>query len=126
MRWLRNEYGSLTEFKPDLCVMADARRTAALGRFEEDFRATYGVNVTFQTAPSGYAQDRFVSHSDGLEIDAFICPHDWIGDLSKRGVIEPTMISADHRNAFPPWALSALSVGNRLYGLPTTVDCPAS
>jgi len=125
VRWLRNEYGALTECRRDLCVLADARRTAALRRFEEDFRATYGVNVTFQVSPDDYTQERYVSYVQGLEIDAVICPHDWIGDLAVRGVIEPTVLSADHWNAFPPWTLSALTFRNRLYGLPATIDTVA-
>ncbi len=125
VRWLRNEYGLLAECRPNLCVMADARRTAALGQFEEDFRATYGVNVTFQTSPRDYPQESYVSDMQGPEIDAVICPHDWIEDLAAQGVIEPTILSTGHRDAFPPWALSALTFGNRLYGLPTTIDTVA-
>lgn len=57
--------------------------------------------------------------------DALICPNDWIGNLISRDVIEPTVLSADHRDAFPGWSLSALTIDNRLYGLPTTVDTVA-
>src|SRR5258708_35025519 len=46
VRWLRNEYGLLAECRPNLCVMADGRRTAWLGQVEGDFPAKYGVNVT--------------------------------------------------------------------------------
>jgi arabinogalactan oligomer/maltooligosaccharide transport system substrate-binding protein len=125
VRWLRNEYGLLTQSIPNLCVMADVRRTAVLGQFEEDFRSTYGVRVTFKKSPRDYPQESHVSDLKSRGIDAVICPHDWIGNLVAQRVLEPTVLCADHRNAFPAWALSALTVGNRLYGLPTTIDTVA-
>lgn len=126
VRWLRNQYGLLTELQPNLCIKTDARRGAVLARFEDDFLATYGVKVSFQTSPPGYPQERYVADVQGQTgVDALICPHDWIGDLAARGVIEPTVLAADHRDAFPAWALSALTFGNRLYGLPTTTSTVA-
>jgi maltose-binding protein MalE len=126
VRWLRNQYGLLTELQPNLCVRTDASRAAALAQFEDDFLATYGVTVTFQTSPPDYPQERYVGDLQGSPgVDALVCPHDWLGDLIARDLIEPTVLSADHQDAFPAWALSALTVGDRLYGLPTTTDTVA-
>ena len=125
VRWMRNQYGRLTELQPSLCIKADPSHAAALARFEDDFLATYGVTVTFETDAAD-PQERFVADLKVPSMpDALICPHDWIGDLISRDVIEPTVLSADHRDAFPGWALSALTVNGRLYGLPTTVDTVA-
>jgi arabinogalactan oligomer/maltooligosaccharide transport system substrate-binding protein len=125
VRWLRNQYGLLTELQPALRVNTDPR-IELLAQFEEDFHATYGVKVTFETFPRDYAQDRYVNDlQDQSGIDALVCPHDWLGDLIVRDVIEPTILSANHQNAFPNWALRALTFGNRLYGLPTTTDTVA-
>ena len=126
VRWLRNQYGRLTELEPNLRIKADATRSAVLGRFQDDFLATYGVNATFETKAAEHPQERFVTDLRTESVaDALICPHDWIGDLIARDVIEPTVLSAEHQKGFPEWALSALTVDGRLYGLPTTVDTVA-
>lgn len=122
VRWLRDQYGLLTELQPNLCVKTDAPRAHALAQFEDDFQATYGVKVTFQTFARDYPQASYVADLQGqTDVDAIVCPHDWIGDLVDHDIIEPTVLAAGHRHAFPSWALSALSSGTRLYGLPTTV-----
>ncbi|HET6855723.1 MAG TPA: extracellular solute-binding protein [Streptomyces sp.] len=126
VRWLRNQYGSLTELQPNLLINADSLRAEVLARFESDFLATYGVTVAFDTDSAGRPQQQFVADfEESSVVDALICPHDWIGDLVSRDVVEPTVLSAEHRHAFPGWALSALSVDDRLYGIPTTVDTVA-
>lgn len=126
VRWLRNQYGRLTELQPNLCIKTDSSRAAVLAQFEDDFLATYGVTVTFETDAFDHPQQRFVGDTQAPSVaDALVCPHDWIGDLISRDVIEPTVLSADHRDAFPGWALSALTVGSRLYGLPTSMDTVA-
>jgi len=126
VRWLRNQYGRLTELQPNLRIKTDPSRAAVLSQFKDDFLATYGVMVTFETDAAGHPQQRQQRFVDNVEVpsvaDALICPHDWIGDLISRDVIEPTILSADHQEAFPGWALSALTVSSTLYGLPTTVD----
>lgn len=123
VRWLRNQYGRLTELEPNLRIKADPFRAGVLAQFEDDFLATYGVSVTFETDAPDYPQERFVADLRAPSVaDALICPHDWIGDLISRDAIEPTVLSAGHQDAFPGWALSALTVNGRLYGLPTTVD----
>jgi arabinogalactan oligomer/maltooligosaccharide transport system substrate-binding protein len=126
VRWHRNQYGSLAELQPGLRVKAGPQRASVLARFEADFLATYGVAVTFDTAEADPPQRRFVADLLAPSVaDALICPHDWIGDLISRDLIEPTVLSAEHRDAFPGWALSALTFGGRLYGLPTTTDTVA-
>ncbi|TCO59384.1 CHAT domain-containing protein [Actinocrispum wychmicini] len=120
VRWLRNQYGRLTELQPTLCITADPPRAKVFSRFQGDFLATYGVNVEFHTNAPGYSQRRFVADLERTAgIDALICPHDWLGDLISRKLIEPTVLSAEHHNAFPSWALSALTVDSHLYGLLT-------
>lgn len=126
VRWLRNQYGRLTELEPNLRIKTPPLRASVLAQFEDDFLATYGVAVTFETDLHELPQGRFTADVQAPSVaDALICPHDWIGDLIARDVIEPTVLSAEHHDAFPAWALSALTVGNRLYGLPTTADTVA-
>ncbi|WP_169514727.1 sugar ABC transporter substrate-binding protein [Actinomadura atramentaria] len=128
-RWLRDEYGRLVELQPRLRVQTSPGRAAALSRFNEDFKAAYGVEVTFRTGDwhPNLASERFVTENRGSDdvVDALICPHDLIGNLVRQGVIEPTALAADQRQAFPAWALDALTYEGDLYGVPSTVDTVA-
>ena len=126
VRWLRNQFGRLTELQPRLCIIADQPRATVLSQFRDDFLAAYGVNIEFHTNASGYPQRQFVSDLEtNTAIDALVCPNDWLGDLISRKLIEPTVLSAEHHDVFPSWALAALSVDGQLYGLPTTIDTVA-
>jgi arabinogalactan oligomer / maltooligosaccharide transport system substrate-binding protein len=126
VRWLRDQYGLLTELNPQLRVKTGPTRARVLDNFRDSFHATYGVTVAFDTLPVEQTQERYVASLSGTSVpDALICPHDWIGYLIERGLIEPTTLSEDHRKRFHPWALAALSSGGHLYGLPTTVDTVA-
>ncbi|MGH3929605.1 MAG: alpha-amylase family glycosyl hydrolase, partial [Pseudonocardiaceae bacterium] len=90
VRWLRNQYGRLTELQPNLCIKTDSNRAAVLAQFEDDFLATYGVTVTFGTDAFDHPQQRFVANVQFPSVaDALVCPHDWIGDLIFHDVIEP-------------------------------------
>ncbi|MBO0884063.1 MAG: extracellular solute-binding protein [Mycobacterium sp.] len=123
VRWLRNQYGRLTELEPTLRITANPPGARVLAQFQEDFHAAYGVAVEFHTNNRGYSQRMFVADLEGTShIDAIICPHDWLGDLKARNLIEPTVLSARHHDAFPDWALKALTIDDQLYGLPTTTD----
>ncbi|SFR28748.1 Maltose-binding protein MalE [Lentzea waywayandensis] len=126
VRWQRNQYGRLTELQSTLCITADPPRVEALREFKDDFLASYGVTVEFRMNPPGYLQREFVADIErNPGTDALICPHDWLGDLISRDLIEPTVLSAEHHAACPEWALEALTVDGRLYGLPTTMDTVA-
>lgn len=125
IRWLRDQYGRLTELQSNMRMKADEARAAVLSQFKEDFLATYGVTVAFEIEPLDSQREFVADFYASSGADALICPHDWIGDLIARDVIEPTILSADHRETFPEWALNALSVGGLLYGLPMTVDTVA-
>lgn len=125
VRWLRGQYGRLTELEPSLRIKTEPKFSRVLAQFEDDFLATYGVTVGFEMDVE-VPQHRFVEDlASSSVLDAVICPHDWIGDLIARDLIEPTVLSAEHAAGFPEWALSALTVEGRLYGLPTTVDTVA-
>ncbi|WNV87202.1 extracellular solute-binding protein [Umezawaea sp. Da 62-37] len=126
VRWQRNQYGRISELEPALHVKSDSVRALAVARFKDDFQATYGVHVTFDTSSLDLSQASFVDDLERApEVDALVCPHDWIGDLLSRGLIEPTLLADHHRELFQEWTLSALTMNGRLYGLPTTVDTVA-
>jgi maltose-binding protein MalE len=126
-RWLRDQHGRLSRFEARLVVVAtDAPRAASLQQFAEEFRAAYGVTLTFQTIQTSISdelQPLFVAGArDGADVDALIGAHDWIGALAHDGLIEPIVLSKENRGAFRSWTLDALTYGTELYGLPTTLD----
>lgn len=126
VRWMRNPYGRLTELGSTLRIKTDQLRADAFSQFGEDFLATHGVTITYEVDSARISQVAFTDDLAGPGVaDALIAPHDWIGDLAERGIIEPTVLSDDHRQAFPAWALDALTVGDRLYGIPMTIDTVA-
>ncbi|NUT92820.1 MAG: extracellular solute-binding protein [Saccharothrix sp.] len=126
VRWLRNQYGRITELEPTLRVKSDSARSTALSAFKDDFNATYGADVTFDTSSLDAPQERFVRDlARSSEVDAMVCPHDWIGDLVARDLVESMVLADHHRDLFHGWTLSALTVDGKLYGMPTTVDTVA-
>ena len=126
VRWMRDQFGRLTELGSNLRITSDRMRAKVFSQFNEDFLATYGVTIDYKVDPDGYPQVKFVADVSGPGItDALIAPHDWIGDLIAHDIIEPTVLSADQRAAFPTWTLNALTLGSRLYGIPMTIDTVA-
>ena len=126
VRWMRDQFGRLTELGSNLRITTDRMRAKVFSQFNEDFLATYGVTIDYKVDPDGYPQVNFVADVSGPGVtDALIAPHDWIGDLIAHDIIEPTVISADQRAAFPQWTLNALALGGRLYGIPMTIDTVA-
>ena len=59
VRWLRNQYGRLTELQPTLCIKVDPPRAKVFSQFQDGFLAAYGVNVEFHTNAPGHPQRRF-------------------------------------------------------------------
>jgi len=126
VRWMRDQFGRLTELGSNLRITSDRMRAKVFSQFNEDFLATYGVTIDYKVDPDGYPQVKFVADASGPGVtDALIAPHDWIGDLIAHDIIEPTVLSADQRAAFPTWTLNALTLGSRLYGIPMTIDTVA-
>jgi maltose-binding protein MalE len=129
-RWLRDQYGRLRRFEARLVVVAtDAPRAVSLQQFAEEFQAAYGVTLTFQTIHTSISDELkplfAAGPPDGATVDALIGAHDWIGSLAHENLIEPIVLSKEHRDAFRSWTLDALTYDAKLYGLPTTLDTTA-
>lgn len=127
VRWVRNQYGQLTEMQPRVRIKADGQRGAAIASFKDDIHAAYGVSVELEAMPDGYPQREFVTELQASvrDTDAIMAPHDWIGDLVSRELIEPVLLSDDQQRVIPAWARTALLMDNRLYGIPVTADSVA-
>ncbi|WP_433579186.1 sugar ABC transporter substrate-binding protein [Nocardia brasiliensis] len=125
LRWHRDQYGQLTELDSRLRIKTDYIRTQVFRSFEDAFLRTYGVRLGCETGPVGERQREFVANVQRKQLDAVICPHDWLGSLIETETVEPTTLSVDQLRCFPSWSLGALTISGKLYGLPTTVDTVA-
>ncbi len=125
IRWVRDEYGVLRELEPNLLIWTSPEGAAVLSPFTADFLATYGVVATLDTAViEAELERKFVEAAPGGP-DILIGPHDWVGDLAERDLIEPITVSDQRRSLFDPAHLRALSVGGRLHALPASLDTVA-
>ncbi|BCB76969.1 hypothetical protein GCM10022251_44520 [Phytohabitans flavus] len=123
VRWIRDQLGRLSELRPEVLIWADERRANALRAFAADFLAAHGVRLRFHTEQIERLQERLVSGVDGDEVpDVVVGPHDWVGDLAERGLIEPLALSQRRREAFLPSAVEAMTWRGELYGVPYALD----
>jgi len=122
-RWIRDQLGRLSELRPEVLIWADERRANALREFAADFLATHGVRLRFHTERIERLQERLVEGVDGDEVpDVVVGPHDWVGDLARRGLIEPLALSHRRQEAFLPAAIEAMTWNGELYGVPYALD----
>ncbi|GAA4444833.1 hypothetical protein GCM10023170_022770 [Phytohabitans houttuyneae] len=123
VRWIRDQLGRLSELRPEVLIWADQRRADALRRFAADFLATHGVRLRFRTEQLERLHALLVDGGDGDEVpDVVVGPHDWVGDLAARGLIEPLVMSHRRREAFLPEAIEAMTWNGELYGVPYALD----
>jgi arabinogalactan oligomer / maltooligosaccharide transport system substrate-binding protein len=126
VRWQRDAYGRLVELAPNLTFWGDNRLGSVLSGFAADFLAAYGVTVAYRTEPfAGRRASILAASAEGEIGDVLDAPHDWIGTLVRKGVIEAVVMSANHRATFTPRALGALTFEGRLYGVPLFTHCAA-
>lgn len=125
IRWVRNEYGALRELEPSLLIWTSPEGAAVLSPFTADFLATYGVRAALDTAViEAELERKFIDAApDGP--DVLIGPHDWVGGLVERDLVEPIILSDQQRSGFKAAHLAALSVGGRLYAVPASLDTVA-
>ena len=126
LRWVRDEYGGLTQLDPTFEIWTSPETAAVLEPFVAEFPRTYGVAATVE---SRYIErdlkQRFLDASPGP--DVLVAPHDWLGRLRARGAITPITLwdEALERLSVPPLALEALRVAGQTYGVPSSLDTVA-
>ncbi|MEV6527082.1 extracellular solute-binding protein [Longispora sp. NPDC051575] len=129
--WLR-EQGRLERLKPELVVWAERRRVEVLrARIELDFSGMYGIEVRFESGSPGGRFDENVEQlaaqfeaaaRAGRTPDVLVGPHDWLGRLAGRGLVEPIVLTGEQRSRFSATALAAMTHNGVLYGVPTDFD----
>ncbi|MCZ7436823.1 extracellular solute-binding protein [Micromonospora sp. WMMC241] len=122
-RWMRDQHGRLFEVRPDLVIWADTQRTDTLDRYTDEFLASHQVRVRFETRPIETLRRAFLTAAaSGQTPDILVGPHDWIGGLVRREVIEPVVLTPHRRAAFVDWAIDAMTHHGQLYGVPYAGD----
>jgi arabinogalactan oligomer / maltooligosaccharide transport system substrate-binding protein len=124
VRWIRDEYGSLRELERDLLIWTSPEGAAVVKPFTAEFLATYGV--TAECDPKlieGELKSRFTDTKQGPDI--LIGPHDWVGGLAQRGLVDPITLSDERRSSFAPEYLNAFSFEGAIYAVPSSLDTVA-
>jgi maltose-binding protein MalE len=122
-RWMRDQHGRLFEVRPDLVIWADTQRTTTLDRYTDEFLASHQVRVRFETRPIETLRRGFrTAVESGQTPDILVGPHDWIGRMVQRYLIEPIALTTTRREAFTDRAIEAMSYQGRLYGVPYAAD----
>ncbi|SDD77061.1 sugar ABC transporter substrate-binding protein [Glycomyces harbinensis] len=125
-RWIRDKQGRLHELGPKVLVWGEELRINALRRFFSEFLATHGVDAQLRSGQFEELFDTLRDPNDAVPVpDILVGPHDWIGILAERRMIEPLRLSPRHRDAFDPLAIDAMTFRGELYGIPYAFDAPA-
>jgi arabinogalactan oligomer / maltooligosaccharide transport system substrate-binding protein len=118
VRWIRDEYGSLRELVPNLLIWTSPEGAAVVEPFTAEFLATYCVKAECDKRRiEGELKSHFIDAKSGPDI--LIRPHDWVGGLVKRGLVDPITLSDERRSSFAPEYLNAFSVEGALYAVPS-------
>ena len=126
IRWIRDEYGGLSELDPIFEIWASPEHASVLKPFIAEFSHTYGVKANIE---SRYIErklrERFLNTDPGP--DVLVAPHDWLGRLRAENAVTPITLWDECLNRLnhPPLALNALKAGGKIYGIPSSLDTAA-
>jgi arabinogalactan oligomer / maltooligosaccharide transport system substrate-binding protein len=124
VRWIRDEYGYLRELAPNLLIWTSPEGAAVVEPFTAEFLATYGVTAECDTRRiEGELRSHFIDTDPGPDI--LIGPHDWVGSLVKRELVDPITLSDQRRSSFAPEYLNAVSFEGAMYAVPSSLDTVA-
>ncbi|MEV7972192.1 extracellular solute-binding protein [Cellulomonas sp. NPDC089187] len=105
-----------------LTIWVDETRQAAVEAAAEDFTAETGTAV--ETVLKNYDDIRtdFISQvPTGKGPDITVGAHDWLGELTKNGVVAPIELG-DLADDFEPVSVEAFTQDGQVYGLPYAVE----
>lgn len=106
----------------ELTVWVDDTRSGPVKEVAKKFEQEKGVTVKFVQKDFGKIRDDFISQvPTGQGPDVIVGAHDWLGKLVQNGVVAPIELG-DKASGFLPVAITAMSYGGTLYGLPYSVE----
>jgi maltose-binding protein MalE len=123
-RWIRDEYGRLDELRSELIMWIGEDIATTFVEFQEDIQSSYGVKVKLDTTDIGerLRQKYILEARRAGNVDVFVGPHDWVGELVAEHAAEPVVLSEGQRRNLSEGALRSFVVDGQIYGIPTTID----
>ncbi len=107
----------------ELVIWADDTRAPVLEELGKQFEAEFGVAVKVQQLGFGDIRDQFKTAAPAGEgPDIIIGAHDWLGELTQSGLLEPLVLDEAFLANFAPAALQGFTFNSTLYGLPYATE----
>ena len=107
---------------PHLTIWADETRAPIIQDLGKAFQDKYGVPIVVQQFGFGDIRDNMKTAAPAGEgPDIIIGAHDWLGELTVNGLLEPVDLG-DKASQFLPAAIDAMTYDGKLYGMPYSVE----
>ncbi len=106
----------------NLTVWVDETRQAAVTAAAADFQEQTGVTVDVVLKNFEDIRTDFIAQvPTGEGPDITVGAHDWLGELTKNGVVQPLELG-DKASEFEPVSVAAFTQDGQVYGLPYAVE----
>jgi maltose-binding protein MalE len=106
----------------DLVIWIDSQRAPALKPAADKFGQDNGVKVALQEVAFDKIRDQLqVAGPAGKGPDIIVGAHDWLGELTKNGLLAPVDLGGKE-SEFLPASIQAFTYDGQLYGVPYAVE----
>lgn len=106
----------------DLVIWIDSQRAPALKPAADKFGADNGITVALQEIAFDKMRDQLgVAGPAGKGPDIIVGAHDWLGELTKNGLLAPVDLGG-RESEFAPASIEAFTYDGQLYGVPYAVE----
>ncbi len=105
----------------DLVIWCDDTRKATVEKIAQAFASEQGIKIAVQEVPSDQIRPQFIlAAPKDKGPDIVVGAHDWIGELSSNGVLEPLTLAKP--DDFQKVAVQGFTYNGALYGVPYAVE----
>jgi arabinogalactan oligomer/maltooligosaccharide transport system substrate-binding protein len=106
----------------ELTIWADELRAPVIGGLAQAFEDKYGVKIIIEQYGFGDIRDNLkIAGPAGEGPDILIGAHDWLGELTINGLLEPIDLGEKLAD-FAPGAIKAMTYDGQLYAVPYAVE----
>lgn len=123
-RWIRDEYGRLDCLRSELVMWVGDDIAKIFIEFRADIQSSYGVDVKLDITDVGERLRRkYIAEArQAGNVDVFVGPHDWVGELVSEQAVEPVALSEEQRQNLLDFSLQPFCFNGDIYGIPATMD----